>query len=129
LKQTYLIIPLHFTPANVLLFKSCSSIFIGFGIIKELSSLVGSGTLCSYSLDLQNLKTSNSEGTEHLFFFKSEMAKRGQPLSASEPLQINSFNCPCSHTYMNYNLIASTLTHVITNRCSSYILACNTSLP
>ena len=31
---------------NVLLFKSHCNIFIGFGIIKELPGLVGSGTLC-----------------------------------------------------------------------------------
>jgi len=31
---------------NVLLFKSRCNIFIGFGIIKELPGLVGSGTLC-----------------------------------------------------------------------------------
>jgi hypothetical protein len=38
-------IPLHFSPTNVLLFKSRCNIFIGFGIIKELPGLVGSGTL------------------------------------------------------------------------------------
>jgi hypothetical protein len=31
---------------NVLLFKSHCNIFIGFGIIKELLGLVGSGTPC-----------------------------------------------------------------------------------
>ena len=31
---------------NVLLFKSRCNIFIGFGIIKELTGLVGSGTPC-----------------------------------------------------------------------------------
>jgi hypothetical protein len=37
-------IPVHFSPTNVLLFKSRCNILIGFGIIKELSGLVGSGT-------------------------------------------------------------------------------------
>ena len=41
--DTFLLIS-HTT--NVLLFKSCCNIFIGFGIIKELPGLVGSGTLC-----------------------------------------------------------------------------------
>jgi hypothetical protein len=39
-------IPLHLPPTNVLLFKSRCNIFIGFGIIKELLGLVGSGTPC-----------------------------------------------------------------------------------
>jgi hypothetical protein len=39
-------IPLHFSPTNILLFKSRRNIFIGFGIIKEPSGLVGSGTPC-----------------------------------------------------------------------------------
>jgi hypothetical protein len=38
-------IPLHFSPTNALLFKSLCNVFIGFGIIKELPGLVGSGTL------------------------------------------------------------------------------------
>jgi hypothetical protein len=37
-------IPLHFSPTNVLLFKSRCNIFIGFGVIKELPGLVDSGT-------------------------------------------------------------------------------------
>jgi hypothetical protein len=41
-------IPLHFSPTNVLLFKSRCNIFIGFGIIKELPCLVVSGTLYIY---------------------------------------------------------------------------------
>jgi hypothetical protein len=35
---------LHFSPTNILLFKSRCNIFIGYGIIKELLGLVGSGT-------------------------------------------------------------------------------------
>jgi hypothetical protein len=42
-------IPLHFSPTNVLLLKSRYNIFIGFGIIKELPGLVGSGTPYSFS--------------------------------------------------------------------------------
>jgi hypothetical protein len=38
-------IPLHFSPTNVLLFKSPCNIFIGLGITKELPGLVRSGTL------------------------------------------------------------------------------------
>jgi hypothetical protein len=41
-------IPLHFSPTNVLLFKSLCNILIGLGIIKELPGLVGSGTPCIY---------------------------------------------------------------------------------
>jgi hypothetical protein len=37
---------LHFSPTNVLLFKSRCNVFIGFRIIKELPGLVGSGTPC-----------------------------------------------------------------------------------
>jgi hypothetical protein len=37
-------IPLHFSPTNVLLFKSRCNMFIGFGLIKELPGFVGSGT-------------------------------------------------------------------------------------
>jgi len=42
--DTFLLIS-HTT--NVLLFKSRCNIFIGFRIIKEMSGLVGSGTLCT----------------------------------------------------------------------------------
>jgi hypothetical protein len=41
-------IPLHFSPTNILLFKSHCNIFIGFGFIKELLGLVGSGTPCMF---------------------------------------------------------------------------------
>jgi hypothetical protein len=39
-------IPLHFSPTNVLVFKSRCNTFIGFGIIKEMPGLEGSGTPC-----------------------------------------------------------------------------------
>jgi hypothetical protein len=41
-------IPLHFSPTNVLQFSSRCNSVIGFGIIKELPGLVGSGTSCIY---------------------------------------------------------------------------------
>jgi hypothetical protein len=43
LRVHYRHIPVHFSPTNVLLFKSRCNIN-GFGIIQELPSLVGSGT-------------------------------------------------------------------------------------
>jgi len=39
---------------SVLLFKSRCNIFIGFGIIKEMPGLVGSGTPCIFSYDTYN---------------------------------------------------------------------------
>jgi hypothetical protein len=71
-------IPLHFSPTNVLLFKSRRNIFIGFGIIKELPGLVGGETSCMCT---------NKAHPEHILFI-SAMITSSQVLLIQLPIFI-----------------------------------------